>query len=114
MNRTPLEKEIEKKIGDYAKKRGCLWRKWSSPGHSAVPDRIVIAPNGHVGFLEIKKKGQRPRPLQLHELKLLKDMGCNVGWTDSLEEGKGFIDRLVMKSGLTFSIPPTNLRLSDL
>jgi hypothetical protein len=97
MNRTPLEKEIEKKIGDYAKKHGCKWYKFTSPAHRAVPDRIIITPSGVVGFLEIKRGGEKPRPLQMHELKALKAQGCNVGWVDSVEKGSEFIDLLTTK-----------------
>jgi hypothetical protein len=95
MNRTPLEKEIEKKIGDYAKKRGCKWYKFTSPAHRAVPDRIIITPSGVVGFLEIKRGGCKPTTLQMKELKKLYDSGCNVDWCDSVETGVAFINQML-------------------
>lgn len=95
MNTSPLEKEIEKKVGDYAKKHGCLYMKFTSPARRAVPDRIIIAPGGRVGFLELKRKGQKPTALQQQEMNTLKAKGCTVHWVDCVEHGKMFVDRLV-------------------
>lgn len=89
-----LEKEIEKKIGDYAKKRGCLYYKFASPSTRGVPDRIIIAPNGEIGFLEIKAKGKKPTPLQQRHIDTLIMSGCRATWTDNVLDGKVLIDRL--------------------
>ena len=80
MKPPPLEKEIEKKICDYAKSKGCYVRKFVSPNNRSVPDRLIIAPGGAVGFLEIKREGCKPTPAQLAELELLRKQGCNVSW----------------------------------
>lgn len=90
-----LEKQIEKKIGDYAKKRGCLYLKFVSPAHRSVPDRVIITPLGTVGFLELKQKGKKPTPLQMNELKKLYESGCNVDWCDSVETGIAFINQIL-------------------
>lgn len=95
MNTTPLEKEIEKKIGDYAKKNGCLYYKFTSPAMRAVPDRMICTNRGVVGFLEVKRKGAKPTELQLRKMKELSDHGHQVTWCDSVEAGKAFIDDLV-------------------
>ena len=91
----PLEKEIEKKICDYAKQRGCYVRKFTSPNNRSVPDRLIIAPGGAVGFLEVKRGGQKPTKAQEHEMSLLKKQGCDVWWCDSVDGGKTFVDTLV-------------------
>ena len=39
-----LEKDIEKAVCDYAKSKGVLTYKFSSPNHVGVPDRIFFAP----------------------------------------------------------------------
>lgn len=93
--RAPLEKEIEKKICDYAKSRGCYVRKFTSPNNRSVPDRIIIAPGGAVGFLEVKRGGEKPTKAQEHEMGLLKKQGCTVGWCDNVEDGKQFVDHLL-------------------
>lgn len=91
----PLEKEIEKKICDYAKSKGCHVQKNTSPSRRSVPDRLIIAPGGAVGFLEIKRGGCKPTKAQEAELKLLNDMGCEAAWCDGVEEGKRWVDVLV-------------------
>jgi len=102
----PLEKEIEKKVCDYAKKRGCIVRKFTSPAHRSVHDRIIVAPGGVVGFLELKRPGQKPTPLQAHEIKLFADQGCNSGWVDNVESGKRFVDNLIKQGQVeTRTIP---------
>lgn len=95
----PLEKEIEKKICDYAKSKGCYVRKFVSPNNRSVPDRLIIAPGGAVGFLEIKREGCKPTPAQLAELELLRKQGCNVSWCDNVPDGKEFVDSLVKLGG---------------
>lgn len=97
---SPLEKEIEKKIGAYAKSKGCLYYKFTSPANRAVPDRMIITPNGTVGFLEIKRAGCKPTLLQMRELTKLKGVGCNVGWCDNVLDGQMFIDRIMNPSNL--------------
>jgi hypothetical protein len=91
----PLEKEIEKKICDYAKSKGCYVRKFTSPNNCSVPDRLIIAPGGAVGFLEVKRGGEKPTKAQEHEMGLLKKQGCNVDWCDNAFDGKVFIENLV-------------------
>lgn len=89
-----LEKDIEKAIGTYAKSKGCLYYKFTSPNNRSVPDRIIVAPGGAVGFLEVKRAGQCPTKLQTIELNKLKQMGCTVAWVDSVPEGKAFVDKV--------------------
>ena len=93
----PLEKDIERKVCDYAKKLGCYTRKYTSPAQRGVPDRIIIAPGGAVGFLELKRPGNKPTPLQLKEMRTLTEVGCTVDWVDNVEAGKAFVDGLVAK-----------------
>ena len=95
--RKPLEKEIEKKICDYARSLGCKADKFTSPNRRSVPDRIVIAPGGAVGFLEIKRGGESPTKAQDHEIGLLKALGCVAQWCDNVADGKLFVDYLVEK-----------------
>lgn len=93
----PLEKEIEKKICDYAKSKGCYVRKFVSPNNRAVPDRIIIAPGGAVGFLEIKRGGCKPTKAQEAEMELLSKVGATVGWCDNVEDGKLWVNGLLLQ-----------------
>ena len=100
--RAPLEKKVEDKVRAYAIKLGCLCRKFTSPSQRSVPDRIIITPRGVVGFLEMKRKGKEPTPLQYKEQTLLMEHGCNVTWSDSFEGGKAFVDKLMELDALQF------------
>ena len=97
MKPPPLEKEIEKKVCNYAKSKGCYVRKFVSPNNRSVPDRIIIAPGGVVGFLELKRGGQKPTKAQEVEINLLQNIGANVECCDNVEAGKKFVDYLVKK-----------------
>jgi len=57
------ERDIEEKVVRYAKSRGCLIYKFSSPSHRGVCDRIIIGPRGLL-FLELKRPGEKPTALQ--------------------------------------------------
>ena len=89
-----LEKEVEKKIGSYAKLRGCIYYKFSSPSNRGVPDRIVISPSGEVLFLELKAPGKKPTKLQLREINKLKENNANAVWCDDVISGKLLIDSI--------------------
>lgn len=89
------EAELEKRLGEYARRRGCLYYKFSSPGNRGVPDRQIIAPNGRILFLELKAPGNKPTALQQREIRRLREHNQNATWTDSLDHGKALIDGLV-------------------
>jgi hypothetical protein len=87
-----LEKEIEKRVKEYAERKGWLTRKWTSPGHAFVPDQIFITPHGRVIFVEFKAEGKKPTPGQLREHIKLQNQGCRVHVIDSVEMGKEMIN----------------------
>lgn len=87
-----LEKEIEKRVCDYAKAKGWLVYKFSSPGHSFVPDRIFINPNGVVVFIEFKRKGQKPTPMQAREIERLQSQHVRALVVDDVDKGKHLVD----------------------
>ena len=72
------EVEIEKKIIKAVRARGGICPKWISPGFSGVPDRIVMFPDGRIGFIEVKAPGEKPRPLQESRHRLLRRLGFGV------------------------------------
>ena len=87
-----LEKEIEKQVCDYARKRGFLVYKFSSPGRVSVPDRIFISPDGRVIFIEFKAQGKKPTKGQMREMEKLKAQCCYVDWLDNVDRGKEIVD----------------------
>lgn len=86
-----LEKDIERKVCDYAKQKGMLAYKFSSPNHAAVPDRMFIS-KGLVFFVEFKRGGAKPTPAQIREHARLSEHGAMVYVIDNVEDGKYLID----------------------
>lgn len=72
------EKQLEQKLIRAVKVTGGLCLKFTSPGTAGVPDRIIILPNGNVGFVEVKKPGAgRLSKLQAYWRDYLRD-GFNI------------------------------------
>lgn len=88
------EKKIERKLSLMVKKRGGICPKWVSPGYDGVPDRIVLLPDGCVGFVEVKAPGQKPRPLQTARHNVLRNLGFSVYVLDSEEQIGGILDEI--------------------
>ena len=80
------EREIERALCDRVKELGGVAYKFVSPGHSGVPDRIVVLPGGVIGFVELKRTGEKPRALQRKQMENLGGRGCFVAWVDRVEQ----------------------------
>jgi len=91
-----LEKQIEGKVCDYAKSKGVLAYKFTSPARAAVPDRMFISPDGRVWFCEFKRESQKPTAAQDREHTRLRQQKVNVFVIDNVAEGKTMIDVMVM------------------
>lgn len=87
-----LEKDIEKRVCDYAKTKGILVYKFTSPNRMAVPDRLFICPDGFVFFAEFKREGAKPTPAQEREHERLRAQNVMVFVIDSVAAGKFVID----------------------
>jgi hypothetical protein len=99
MNANPLEKVIEAKVCDYAKKLGCLVYKFTSPARRSVPDRLFIKPDGKgVFFIEFKRKGQKPTPAQEVEIAKIRKQGTTVHVVDDIGVGKTVVEVTVQNS----------------
>ena len=88
------EKYIEKKFVEAVRNLGGLAPKFVSPGLNGVPDRIVLLPNGHMAFVELKAPGQMMRPIQLRRKRQLESLGYKVYCIDALSEIGGVIDAI--------------------
>lgn len=85
-----LESELEAKVVKLCKLHGLITYKFSSPSNRGVPDRIIIC-KGSVLFLELKQRGKKPTPLQLHEIERLRSAGCKAEWADNYETASNII-----------------------
>lgn len=88
------EKEIEKLLVRAVKKAGGYAFKFVSPGTNGVPDRLVVLPGNHIGFVELKATGKIPRPEQNYQINRLKKFGCCVLVVDSPEDIEGAIHEI--------------------
>lgn len=92
-----LEKQIEAKVCDYAKDKGMLVYKFTSPARAAVPDRLFVCPDGRMFFVEFKRQGAKPTPAQEREHTRLRGHKVNVFVIDNVEQGKFVVDVMVVK-----------------
>lgn len=90
-----LEKNIEVELSGSVKKKKGLCLKFTSPSMRGIPDRIILLPKGKVGFVEVKRPGQRPRPIQVKRIKQLRELGFKVFVLD----GKEQIENIIQKIG---------------
>ena len=81
-----LESAIEKRLKKAIEKRGGLCLKFTSPGCSGVPDRIIVLPDGRLYFVELKQKSKRLEPLQQRWKQRLEVRGQKVYRVDDVEE----------------------------
>jgi hypothetical protein len=88
-----LEKQIEAKVCDYAKTKGMMVYKFTSPARAAVPDRLFIK-NGRVFFIEFKRGGQKATEAQEREHHRLRQQAINVFVVDNVDAGKECIDTM--------------------
>jgi hypothetical protein len=72
------EKTLERKLVDAVKAMGGLCPKFVSPGFDGMPDRILLLPEGRIAFVEVKRPGKKPRPLQKARHGLLRRLGFRV------------------------------------
>ena len=88
------EKVIEKALVKAAKDRGGKAYKFVSPGLDGVPDRIVVLPNGKIGFVETKRPGEKMRVLQEKRKRELQELGFLVFCVDGIEQIGGVLDEI--------------------
>lgn len=93
------EKDIEEYLRKQVQAMGGKAYKFVSPGNDGVPDRLVCLPGGRVVFVELKAPGKTPRPLQIHQMGVLKKLGFRVEVMDSKEQVDKFVEE-VMQNGI--------------
>ena len=92
--RNMREKQVEQKLVRAVKARGGICPKFVSPGFDGMPDRIVLLPGRHFGFVEVKAPGEVPRPLQVSRHRLMKKLGFQVYVLDDPEKIGGILDEI--------------------
>ncbi len=89
-----LEKDIEKKLREEVNKMQGIAYKFTSPGNSGVPDRLVLLPNGRIYFVELKRPGKEPTKLQRMQISRIRALGFDVRVIDTMQKVEGFIHEI--------------------
>lgn len=89
-----LEKNIEKKLRDEVNKIHGIAYKFTSPGNSGVPDRLVLLPNRRIYFVELKRPGKEPSKLQRMQIARIKALGFDVRVIDTMQKVEDFIHEI--------------------
>ena len=92
--RKVLEKVIENAVIRYAKKRCPKGEivKLNGMGKRSHPDRMFLFPSRMTLYIEFKREGEEPTPLQAHLHKKWAALGHKVHVVDNVVEGKKLID----------------------
>ena len=88
------EKTVEQKLVKAVKNRGGICPKLVCPGFDGMPDRLVLLPDGKVGFVEVKAPGEQPRPIQLARHRVLQKLGFRVFVLDDPQQIGGILDAI--------------------
>lgn len=72
------ESTIEARLRKAVERAGGRCLKWVSPGHTGVPDRIILMPGGRVYFAETKAPGKKERARQEYVQRKMRELGCEV------------------------------------
>ena len=89
-----LESLIERHLVKEVNRRDGLCLKFNSQSMTGIPDRIILMKNGTVGFVEVKQKGKKPRPLQKLRMKQLRRLGFKVYTLDEKEKIGEILDEI--------------------
>lgn len=85
------EKEIEKYLREEIKKLGGIAYKFTSPGNSGVPDRLVLLPYGVMAFVELKAPGGKTTAIQDRQISRIQKLDFDVYVIDSKEKVDEFV-----------------------
>jgi hypothetical protein len=76
------EQQIQSKLIKQLEKDGYYVIKLSVTNKTGIPDLLAIPRGSNVEFIEVKRPGQKPRPLQVYRLKELNNHGVKTSIYD--------------------------------
>lgn len=85
-----LERSIEQAFLNWVVNQHPNYKalKMNLDGTTGFPDRMVIGPDRTMFFIEFKRPGEKPRPLQVFYHNYLTECGHVIEVCESLEEAK--------------------------
>ena len=88
-----IENQVERYLHSKIGLIGGLCLKFTATGTSGVPDRLLLY-NGRVVFVEVKRPGEKPRPLQVEVARRLREAGAHVYCLSTKEQVNEFVKDL--------------------
>lgn len=79
-----LESKFEREFVRWVRTRGGLAIKLPAIWYAGIPDRMVLH-EGVVYFVELKRVGRAPEPLQNYWIDRLRRLGFNATWVNYYE-----------------------------
>ena len=79
------EQQIQSKLIKQLEKEGYYVIKLSVTNKTGIPDLLAIPRGSNVEFIEVKRPGQKPRPLQVYRLKELNNHGIKASVYDGTQ-----------------------------
>lgn len=79
------ERTIEGHLKARTEAAGGVCLKVVAIGWAGFPDRVILLPQARIAFVEVKRPGSRPRPLQETRIQALQRFGFVATWVDSYE-----------------------------
>ena len=80
-----LEKNVVKRVKDWCDTHGVLYIKFTPFGSKGWPDTVIVFPGGFHLWVELKRKGKKPRKLQDYRMGQLATMGALAVWFDNAD-----------------------------
>ena len=96
------EKAVEQYLGKRVEELGGRQVKLTSPGNAGEPDRLIKLPDFPAALLELKRPGQKPRPLQWDRIGKWLGVGMLAGYASTFAEVDEFLDG--MRGGRSYRI----------
>lgn len=85
-----LESQLQSKMIKLAEASGWYVLKLLSTNKPGIPD-LYMYRDGRTVFVEVKREGGKPRPLQQYRIKELNEIGVEAMACDSIEKFKQLI-----------------------
>lgn len=91
-----LEKAVEMALVREAQKHDVLCWKFVSPSCAGVADRILIGKSGKVGFVELKRPGGKPTPLQARFAAQMIARGVSYSLADTPDKARAAVHTFLL------------------
>lgn len=72
-----------------------VWALKAEPMHVGMPDRLLLARGGRVGFMELKAPSGTVDDAQDAIMEDLRDLGFQVGVVRTIQEAEAFLEELL-------------------